>query len=498
MSPSTTLYLFQNIPWDNSYKNVVAFSSRSAQQSYFAGLTKKSYSNLSYQRTNESINIGEPADELMKYNYLAFYNGDDYEGEWIYAFITNVNYINDGNTEILFEVDVMQTYLLDITFLPSYVLRQHSETDAPGSNIVDEPEIMLTEYDYTFLGRGNQTSTYYYIALSSWVADNPVTAPVAVWRGGGVWGGVYNGIGMVAFTNTQDMSDFLKAMNDTGHGEDIVALFQVPLNFFQEENSTAPQSTTISILKPVLGSFQFGNYTPANGKMLTSPYVDLLVTNQMGDDEIFRFEQFDSASQAQFKIYSVLGYPLEVIAVAQNYDNLAENFTKTVKQDKYPLLPFTTDSYRAYIAQMISNTITTLGSVASLANPAAGAAISLAGGAIGGFGPQRGSAKQGNGSQTLLGLNQIDVFIYRRSLNQGFAERADRYFTMYGYAQNTVMTPNIHARPHWTYLQTRDINIQLSAPAEYVQQIREICDAGTTFWENPGEIGNYNLDNSPS
>ena len=69
---------------------------------------------------------------------------------------------------------------------------------------------------------------------------------------------------------------------------------------------------------------------------------------------------------------------------------------------------------------------------------------------------------------------------------------------MYVYVQNTVMTPNIHARQHWTYLQPRDINIQLSAPAEYAQQIREICDAGTTFWENPGEIGNYNLDNSPA
>ena len=497
MAPSTTLYLFQNIPWDNSYKNVVAFSSRSAQQSYFAGLTKKSYSNLSYQRTNESINIGEPADELMKYNYLAFYNGDDYEGEWIYAFITNVNYINDGNTEILFEVDVMQTYLLDVTFLPSYVLRQHSENDSVGNNIEPEPEIELGDYDYTYLNRGSQTSGVKYIALCAWRADG--TPPLQVyWEGGGLWGGVYNGIGLVEGDSVKEVQGYVESMQNTLHTDDVVALFQIPLSYYQAKGSTAPVNITINIPKPTMSTVNFDGYEPKNAKMLTSPYMDLLVTNQMGDEEIYGFEHFYSGSQATFEIYSVLSYPLEIVAIPQQYEKLEENYLHFVKQSNFPMLPYTTDSYRAFIAQMASNIISVAGSVASFVNPAVGSAIAFGGSLLGQFSPQRGGAKNTNSGLTMLGLNQIDIFFYRRSIQNTFAQRADRYFTMYGYAQNTVMTPNIHARPHWTYLQTRDINIQLSAPAEYVQQIREICDAGTTFWENPGEIGNYNLDNSPA
>ena len=73
----------------------------------------------------------------------------------------------------------------------------------------------------------------------------------------------------------------------------------------------------------------------------------------------------------------------------------------------------------------------------------------------------------------------------------------DDYFTMYGYATNRCKIPNYSARPHWNYLKTRNVNLTGSVPANAMKHLCQIYDNGITFWKNPSEVGDYNLDNSP-
>ena len=47
---------------------------------------------------------------------------------------------------------------------------------------------------------------------------------------------------------------------------------------------------------------------------------------------------------------------------------------------------------------------------------------------------------------------------------------------MFGYAQHIVATPNIHARPHYTYVKTIDCNIVGTCPSDDLEKISNIFD----------------------
>ena len=86
----------------------------------------------------------------------------------------------------------------------------------------------------------------------------------------------------------------------------------------------------------------------------------------------------------------------------------------------------------------------------------------------------------------------------RAYVNEYYAEMIDQFFTMYGYQINSVAVPYLHARPHWTYIKTRGANIIGNCPAADLVRMKQCCDDGITFWVSASEVGNYNLDNSPS
>ena len=77
IGPSTTVRVCQSIPLDNTYTDTILFTSKSAQESYFASKTKKTYSGLTYQRlaSNSStwaIFLEDVADYFYDCNYLCF------------------------------------------------------------------------------------------------------------------------------------------------------------------------------------------------------------------------------------------------------------------------------------------------------------------------------------------------------------------------------------------------------------------------------------------
>ena len=142
--PDTVVKLLKNVPLDSTYTDTGWCTSAGAQQAFFNGKVKKTYTGLTYQRVNNSVaqprgpltcRVPDIADNLYDCNYMMFQNSF-YGSKWFYAFVKQVNYINPNNTEIVYEIDYLQTFMMDIKIKPSYVVREHASSveDKPFAN----------------------------------------------------------------------------------------------------------------------------------------------------------------------------------------------------------------------------------------------------------------------------------------------------------------------------------------------------------------------------
>lgn len=90
---------------------------------------------------------------MINYNYCMYQN-ENYTNKWFYAFITNMQYVNDNMTEITIETDVFQTWQFNINYKKMFVEREHVNDDTIGLHTVPE-NVELGEYvidgvDYTY------------------------------------------------------------------------------------------------------------------------------------------------------------------------------------------------------------------------------------------------------------------------------------------------------------------------------------------------------------
>lgn len=135
--PNSEVRLIKNVPFSNNYRNVVSFTSRSAQETYFKTLPNKMVDTFKYVRTNGSLKVPFFKDEILDYNYLMFKN-KAYGDRYFYAFITNVSYINPNTSLVSFEIDVFQTWFMDVSFQPTYIEREHCQRwDSSGNPIIN-------------------------------------------------------------------------------------------------------------------------------------------------------------------------------------------------------------------------------------------------------------------------------------------------------------------------------------------------------------------------
>lgn len=83
-----------------------------------------------------------------------------------------------------------------------------------------------------------------------------------------------------------------------------------------------------------------------------------------------------------------------------------------------------------------------------------------------------------------------------KTIRRQYAERIDKYFTMFGYAQNIVAVPNIHARQYFTYVKTTGSCVSGSIPQDDRETIDTIFDRGIRFWTNYDYFENYTVNNA--
>lgn len=116
--------LFQNFKYNNRYDYIKTFNSKEDQEKYFNSLTYSTIDDTNYIKEHiDSFKINRSYDYLVEngFNYLMFNNG--YKD--VYAFIIEKQYVSEEVTRIIFEVDVIQTYMFNFNINKSFIERKN-------------------------------------------------------------------------------------------------------------------------------------------------------------------------------------------------------------------------------------------------------------------------------------------------------------------------------------------------------------------------------------
>lgn len=499
IAPNTTIKLYTFVPLDNSYKNTLWFDDINAQNNYFhgdTGILRKAYTENSYQRVHKNkIRINESADFLYCCSYLAFQN-TNYGNKWFYAFILSVEYVNNAVCEITYEIDVMQTYLFDISLKECFVEREHASIDAIGFNIVPEP-VELGD-----MCCAEMTHTDFFMSYSVLVCNTVNSLSGGSGDVGGVYDGLFSGADYALFPidteqQIEELKDFLKLAND--HPDVILSLTMVPTGVTSQLSQYTLDRKYDNI----------GGYVPKNNKLFTYPYNYLVIDSGNNSAE-YRYEWFNQSidNKCRFGIRSVAtGDPKIAITPLGYNGTMGYNYTEKLVMDGFPQLAWTYDTYRAWLAQESSSSI--MQGIASAGAVVGGIAtgnplMSLggmvgAGSLIGKTSQLQDRPYQSRGTNSGswdVGTRTKDFYFKRMQIQGGFAKIIDDFFTKYGYAMNYVKVPNRNVRKEFTYTKTKGCVAVGICPADDTRKICDIYDNGITFWKHAENVGNYSVDNS--
>lgn len=529
IEPNTNIRLLQNVPLDNTYEHTLYFASSTARANYFIGQTKYNLTGYSYQRVANGIaRVGLVADDLYDCNYMMFQNSS-FGNRWFYAFINEVVYINNGCSEIHFEIDVMQTWADSYRWDMVFVERQHSLTDHIGDNIIPEPVSI------------GETVTHGYTTLEELTDCAVIIAVTGNSDGTGYfskgfrYNGVYSGAQLFVFEiktdgNVDTINSFLS--NYIAKPESILSMYLVPRQALAGANVIKDGSndwyylsgglniatTTYNLASWKIngdetfgGAFPVQTYTPKNKKLYTYPYNYLSIDNSAGQEINLRYEFFPDCTPQLEAVFSLV-QPVVARLAPRAYKNCGTNSLKTETLDitNFPMCSWNNDSFTAWIVQqgapLAVNTAVGASQVALGATSGIGATSGFLGLATNAISQTyqaslRADNLRGNlntGCNYLAGKG-ASFNICRRHIDPQSCKMIDDFFTKYGYAHNQLLSnPNIWSRPHWNYIKTNNCTLMGSVPADDLKKIASIYDKGITFWKNASEVGNYSLDNSPT
>lgn len=539
IAPNSTIKFLRGVPLDSTYEHSIYFADASAQNVYFNTLVASDSHNnplivtaQSYQRLQRGIRVAIPADELYTCNYIMFQN-TSFGYKWFYAFIDSVEYINNTVSEVMFTLDVLQTWYFDYTLERCFVERQHFPTDYIGENIEPEP-VDVGEYVF------NSDTGFDYHPLVNMAEFSFVVmvADTSVEASGMIYDGVYSGCVLYAFTSSEiaDLNALLDEYLDKGAPDAVVSMYVVPSALLtgkvSEEHiiNTASSGYVFQYIGQALSnSTPIDGYVPKNRKLYTYPYNFYHVDNSSGESLSLRYEFFAN-HQPTIKIEGTITQPVALTAKPYNYKNVNGSGlasptlnTEVIKLAGFPMCSWVTDSYAAWVAQnslpiaaqVIGTSVVSGvtgfnqpipksagGGVAGIGGAVAGVAGNLFGSAINVLTQMyaasiradvmRGSVNNG-GVNCAHGTQQF--YGGRCSITAQKARVLDDYFERFGYAINRIMTPSRLARPHWTYVKTLGCTIVGSIPNDDMNAICKIFDNGITWWKYGSEVGQYNLDN---
>lgn len=367
VAPSSVVKILHNVPLDTTYEHTIYFATKAAQTSYFQGLAKYTFSNVSYQRVRRGwMRVEKNAENLYDCNYLMFQN-TAFGNKWFYAYIRSVEYVNNEVSEIQFEIDVMQTWMFDYTLQKCFVVREHSATDNIGDNLMPEP-VNIGQYvtgDF-HIQSVDQFGDWCLVMVC---CADPNTSGILPPDGAFV-GGVYQAadylIWNVEEDDTQDIIDDIKdVMNHLSffnNMDTVVAFYMCPrdlIAYTGDYHASKASSLVGNFNMPVaMSSPTLGSYgTPKNKKLLTYPYSYLYATNNQGEQIEFKYEFFHKINdRISFTVYTDESIDPTICYMPVGYlqndpTEWQENFDYSLQVRGFPKCTIATNDLVAKLAQ---------------------------------------------------------------------------------------------------------------------------------------------------
>lgn len=532
----------QKIRMDRGYKNVISYD----EDEIVTLLTNNAvavFNNCSFTKPGENvITIEMSYGNAIKCNYVGFQN-PDYSNKWFFAFIDEIEYIADDTVNVHYTIDEFSTWYSYWSPEPCFVEREHVNVDTIGANVIPEP-VELGEYvanaEKIGVSFAQGSSQDIYCLTSIYAPTDSILSNVNL--GTNVCGIPISGA-IFAFERWDEMAMAVQQYSANQHLDTITSAFIIPAgmtdltnttdwsriqytvgsdihHFYKFNGRNTPFNQDVTITAPTT----LNGYTPVNQKLLTSPYMCLVLSNTAGSSTVLAYEYFSNRSAC---VLETVGTPVvgsSIFTFPVNYKGNHDNFIEGISGGKFPTLSWSGDAYTNWLTQNAVNIgMGVLGNVAvgvigagamATGNPlgAGGIATSVAG--IAGQAHEliqhavtpEVSVGNVNVGDVLTCMRSNRVFAYPRSIRYDMAQRIDDFFTRYGYQVNTNKIPNQFGRTNWNYIKIaagEDIGIPsptgpysvISIPPDSMEAINNIFRAGVTIWHNHANLGNFALAN---
>lgn len=510
VEPNSTVYLMKNVPLDPTYQHTVLFSSKAAQEQSFMQFTSAelTFENLSYQRHGRGyLKIAKNVGKLLNCNYMMFRNYDsetmNYD-RWFYAFVTDVEYINENTTMVRYEIDIMQTWLFDYQLDPVFVEREHSSTDVPGDNLIDD-KLERGEYIFRDFLPTNKLNVYGIVIYSTY--DPNTSSDVT----GGYYGNMYSAAKAFWFDDETGANAFIVKCTTAGKAPGcIVGVFMCPAVYknFVVTQGKAPMTTTVNYAK---NYSDIDGYVPKNKKLFTQPYNFLYITNLSGSTLELGYEYF-STNDCKLVMFGAPSLSCDIGLMPDFYKGvggntaigeLLGNCNEIISLSDFPMCCYSVDAFNAWYAQNKGSYISgkvnqVVGAIGQFATGnIAGGAVSLLTGISSTIGELRDKSVQPPdvkgtpASGSIFASGQMDFWVGHVTIKAQFAKIIDEYWSKFGYPCHQIKVPNRNARANWNYVKTQGCEFTGSIPASDAEAIKAIYDNGVTFWNDINNVGKY-------
>lgn len=432
IAPNTTIRLLRGIPLEPDYINTLYFADKTTQSQYFISKTKYNLQSQSYQRVNKGIcRVNYKAEDIYDCNYMMFQN-TSFGDKWFYAFITSIDYVNNVTADVHYEIDVMQSWLIDMVLTQCWVEREHTITDNIGENIMPEP-VDLGELVFNYYTKLYEDLDNYAIVMAVTTDEFHDVGS----SGGNVVNGLYSATKLwvepATLSGANDLSG--KISNDYAQKPDeIVAIYMCPIaalprspidQYGQDDPywltdsdylhnkcpeyilpSSDPSTGERGYYKISTNDF-IDHYKPKNNKLYTYPYNFFHIDNGNGRELNLRYEFFNDGNglrnlSPQFRLTCNPLMPVSCVLRPYNYKGITSlnggdlspeqtDCAESIDLTAYPLCTWNVESYEAWLAQnSVPEAISVLSKGAEIAVAGIGLATPLitgvgSAGALGGL-----------------------------------------------------------------------------------------------------------------
>ena len=529
VTPNTDLYLLQ-CPIELDNRNQINFSTADAQFNYFNNLPKLEAENFTYQRKDSIIRFPAHIDSLLSYTYV-MYRNTNYGSKWFYAYITDMQYINDNMTAITISTDVWQTWCFNLSIKKSFVEREHVENDAFGLHTIPE-NIEYGEYVTNSNSSFDISTTISNTYIAVQVTELTPKAYAVIGSRQRVYGGLPQGCWIILLdpADYNNINNFVRCYDNNNLAEAIVSMSLIPKSLagsspigLSIDEDTYPYDIWLmpaSTSATTLGTYTWNRntsingYVPKNNKLFTSPYNYLMITNNGGMDITYRWEDF-SSSNASFTVRAVPKQGCDIKLTPSNYKatDLNGGYEWSVTAQKLPCISWNSDYYLNWQAVNGANIkVQTTLSALSFAGGVVGSMLGMnTGGGVMSFASEVANTMQQireakmtpdsaqgntNTGDINFSLGKVSFTGYKMSIKAEYARKIDEFFNAFGYQVNEFKNVQYTSRRSWNYIKTKGISIEAQIPQADLQSIKDIFNNGVTMWHNPSTFMDYSQSNN--